>query len=54
MQTYKRILLKLSGESLSNNEKNLLIDYDKISLLVGQIKELQKLDIEIGIVVGGG
>ena len=54
MQIYKRILLKLSGESLSNDEKNLSIDYDKISLLVHQIKELQKFNIEIGIVVGGG
>jgi uridylate kinase len=54
MNTYKRILLKLSGESLSNVEKGLSIDYNKVASLTKQIKTLQQKGIEIGIVVGGG
>lgn len=53
MLLYKRILLKLSGESLAGNKKqgfdeNVLIDYAQ------QIKEAANLGIEIGIVIGGG
>lgn len=49
---YKRVLLKLSGEALSGNEKN--FDPDILHNLAVQIKEAQSLGIQIAIVVGGG
>ncbi|MGL6125031.1 MAG: UMP kinase [Metamycoplasmataceae bacterium] len=51
---YKRILLKLSGEWLSNKEKSLLIDYSLIDNIAIQLKKLREQNIEIAIVIGGG
>ncbi len=49
----KRVLLKLSGEGLKNgNEK--IIDFDYLKKVCLDIKKLQDLDYEIGIVIGGG
>ena len=50
---YKRILLKLSGESLMG-EKQFGIDNKRINSYAQQIKEIKKLGIEIAIVIGGG
>ena len=50
---YKRILLKLSGESLMG-EKQYGIDEKKLAEYAGQIKEIADMGIEIGIVIGGG
>ena len=50
---YNRILLKLSGEVLSGNEK-FGIDYSIVSSLANQIKKVYKQNTEIGIVIGGG
>lgn len=50
---YKRILLKLSGESLAGN-KNTGIDFDKVLEICKEIKEVADKGIEIGVVVGGG
>ena len=49
---YKRILLKLSGESLMGNE-NYGIDYNMLSFYSKQIKLISK-KIQIAIVIGGG
>tara|TARA_A100001035_G_scaffold127819_1_gene100490 strand:+ start:238 stop:945 length:708 start_codon:yes stop_codon:yes gene_type:complete len=49
---YKRILLKLSGESLMGNEKY-GIDYSMLSFYSKQIKLISK-KIQIAIVIGGG
>ncbi len=49
---YKRVLLKLSGEALSGNEKN--FDNNVLHSLALEIKEACDLGIEIAIVVGGG
>lgn len=49
---YKRVLLKLSGEALSGNEKN--FDPTVLKNLAKEIKEAQKSGIQIAIVVGGG
>ena len=49
---YKRILLKLSGESLMGNE-NYGIDYNMLSFYSKQIKLISK-EIQIAIVIGGG
>ena len=50
---YKRILLKLSGESLIG-EKQYGIDEKRIAEYATQIKEIADMGIEIGIVIGGG
>jgi uridylate kinase len=50
---YKRILLKLSGESLMG-EKQYGIDETRLEQYVLQIKEIAEMDIQIGIVIGGG
>ena len=50
---YKRILLKLSGESLMG-EKQYGIDEKRVAEYATQIKEIADMGIEIGIVIGGG
>lgn len=50
---YKRILLKLSGESLMG-EKGLGIDENRLASYARQIKEVSDSGAEIGIVIGGG
>ncbi|MGL4343155.1 MAG: UMP kinase [Metamycoplasmataceae bacterium] len=54
MKQYKRVLLKLSGEWLSNKEKGLLIDYKLIDKIATQILQLRDKKYEVGIVIGGG
>ena len=49
---YKRVLLKLSGEALSGNEKN--FDNKVLHSLAEEIKEAVSLGVEIAVVVGGG
>ena len=51
--SYKRILLKLSGESLSG-DKNFGISASKISHYVKGIQSLLAQNIELAIVIGGG
>lgn len=51
---YKRVLLKLSGEWLSNKDKKLSIDYDEVDALAKQIKKILAKKIQLAIVVGGG
>lgn len=53
MVKYKRILLKLSGESLMGKQQS-GIDWEKLSEYVSQIKEAVDLGVEIAIVIGGG
>ncbi|MGA9407164.1 MAG: UMP kinase [Bacteroidota bacterium] len=50
---YKRIMLKLSGESLMG-EKEYGIDSDVIGRYAEEIKSVQALGVQIGIVIGGG
>jgi len=50
---YKRILLKLSGQSLAG-EKGTGIDTNVLNTYVKQIKEVAQQGVEIGIVIGGG
>lgn len=50
---YKRILLKLSGESLAGEQKT-GIDFDTVLKICEPIKKLVEIGVEIGIVVGGG
>jgi len=50
---YKRILLKLSGESLMGAQ-GYGIDENRLSEYADQIKEIAGLGVQIGIVIGGG
>lgn len=50
---YKRILLKLSGESLSGSNKS-GINFDRVLEFAEEIKEVADLGVSVGIVVGGG
>ncbi len=53
MAKYKRILLKLSGESLMGNQ-HYGIDSERLNQYAEQIKEIYDMGVEIGIVIGGG
>ncbi|KPK88183.1 MAG: uridylate kinase [Bacteroides sp. SM23_62_1] len=53
MIKYKRILLKLSGEALMG-KKGYGIDETKLTEYTQQISEINKMGVEIGIVIGGG
>jgi uridylate kinase len=50
---YKRILLKLSGESLMGN-KQFGIDADKVLEYAGEIKDAVDTGVQVAVVVGGG
>lgn len=50
---YKRILLKLSGEALAG-EKGFGFDFDVIKRLAGEVKEVVKQGVAVGLVIGGG
>lgn len=53
MAKYKRILLKLSGESLMGS-KQYGIDEVRLNEYAEQIKEIAEMGVQIGIVIGGG
>jgi len=50
---YKRILLKLSGESLMG-EQQYGIDTNRLNDYAKQIKDLVEMGVEVAIVIGGG
>ena len=52
MVSYRRILLKLSGEALSSSSQNL--DPDMLKKVVSIVQSALDLGVEIAIVVGGG
>ena len=53
MARFKRILLKLSGESLMG-KLGYGIDPERLSDYAKQIKEVSEMGVQIGIVIGGG
>ena len=53
MSKYKRILIKLSGEAIGEDNGR-GIDKTKLEMVVDQIIDLSKRGIEIGIVIGAG
>ena len=53
MAAFKRILLKLSGESLMG-EKQYGIDEIRLGEYASQIAEIASMGVQIGIVIGGG
>ena len=53
MIKYKRVLLKLSGESLMGDQQY-GIDSQRLNDYAEQIKEITNLGVQVGIVIGGG
>ncbi|MCK9554662.1 UMP kinase [bacterium] len=49
---YKRIILKLSGESLEGDQYS--IDRDKTLEIAKKMKDISRIGTQIGIVIGGG
>lgn len=50
---YKRVVLKLSGEALKG-ENQFGISPERIGNIVGQIKQIHQLGVELAVVTGGG
>ena len=51
--TYKRVLLKLSGEALAG-KKGTGVDAETIGAICDKVKEIVEMGVEVGIVIGGG
>lgn len=51
---YHRILLKLSGEALSEKQENSIFNPDIVKDIAKIIAELHNKGIEVGVVIGGG
>lgn len=51
---YKRVLLKLSGESLAAEDGGFGIDRKAIENIAREVLEAKRLGVEIAIVIGGG
>ena len=50
---YKRILLKLSGEALAG-DAGFGIDSTRVAEIAGEVAEIARLGVQVGVVVGGG
>jgi len=51
---FKRVLLKLSGESLIGRKNGEPISPDAASSLALRIREAMEMDVEVAVVIGGG
>lgn len=51
--TYKRILLKLSGESLMG-KRGFGIDHKVLDFFATEVKKIHDIGVQVGIVIGGG
>ena len=51
--TYKRVMLKISGEALSG-ANGFGFDFDTVSRIAKEVNEIVDMGIEVGLVVGGG
>ncbi len=52
--TYKRVVLKLSGEVLGNRERGESIDADILEGVCAEVKKVVALGAEVALVIGGG
>lgn len=50
---YNRVVIKISGEALAG-DKGFGLDNDTIARVVGQIKKVRELGIDVGLIIGGG
>ncbi|HBN00128.1 MAG TPA: UMP kinase, partial [Firmicutes bacterium] len=51
---YKRIVLKVSGEALENENDHSIYDEKKLKDIASVIKNARDLGVQIGVVVGAG
>ena len=51
---YKRVLLKLSGESFKGQRTDGIIDPEALSYIAEQLTSAVNMGVEVGVVVGGG
>lgn len=51
--SYKRVILKVSGEALSG-KNGFGFDFDIVGRIATEVKDLVSMGIEVGLVVGGG
>jgi uridylate kinase len=54
LKGYKRVILKFSGEILKDKTNDSVINSDTIRALCEELKILQEMGLEIGVVMGGG
>ena len=51
---YKRVLLKLSGEALKDNNAKQILNVDHVNALAEAMKELHDKGVQIAVVIGAG
>jgi uridylate kinase len=51
---YRRVLLKISGEALQGGKSDVAIDSGMVDKIATEIAQLNKLGLQIGLVVGAG
>ena len=51
---YRRVILKLSGEALQSPSKGYGIDPAVTHKIAAQVKEVARLGVQVGVVIGGG
>lgn len=51
---YRRVVLKISGEALRNDQTGQTIDSDVLDRLADELKSLKAIGTQVAVVVGGG
>ena len=51
---YKRIIIKVSGEALSNESEHSIFDRTKLEMIADVVEQIHGLGVNIGIVTGAG
>ena len=54
VKSYKRVLLKLSGEALAPQDGDGILDFDFLNVISGKIKKCVEAGKQIAIVIGAG
>ena len=54
MAIYKRIVLKLSGETLASKSTGAAFNAERVQQTASMIKDLSAMGVQLGIVLGGG
>ncbi len=51
---YKRVLIKISGESLAGGDKGKILNFEVMRNVAGVIRDVAGMGVQVGIVVGAG
>lgn len=51
---YRRVLIKISGESLAGGDRARILDFDVMRNIAGVIRDVVEMGVQVGIVVGAG